>query len=215
MADESRLQMHPEVETKKLGRRPLYIVVVVGACLFLYLADSMGLLEDSAKPKPAPEPEEAAPARQVPLIPEADAPTGVLGKPEKKPEPDDAKEEEQIRITVQVPENSGTEQMRRQVEAFQQQRAAAALAALSAPMGVRSVRVETGSLPVTEAGQTSGERNSGGMDGLANADPARQAAKDREEFLSRSRENDWASKHTRVAGRAYESGTPGKAGGLR
>lgn len=38
MTDESRLQMHPGVDTKKMGRRPLYIIAVVGALLFLYLA---------------------------------------------------------------------------------------------------------------------------------------------------------------------------------
>ena len=63
MTDESRLQMHPGVDTKKMGRRPLYIIAVVGALLFLYLAHSMGLLEDNAPPKPAPEPEEAAPVQ--------------------------------------------------------------------------------------------------------------------------------------------------------
>lgn len=204
MADESRLQLRPDVKTHSMKRGPLYAVVVVAACLFLYLANSMGLLEDTTKPKPAPEPEEAAPARQTPLIPEAEAPTGVLGKTEEKPsEPEDAKEEEPIRITVQVPENSGTEQMRRQVEAFQQQRAAAALAALSAPMGVQAASAGTGFAPEA-APSPEGERNFSGMDGLTNADPARQAAKDREEFLSRSGRNDWASAHTREAGLPYE-----------
>lgn len=203
MTDESRLQMHPGVDTKKMGRRPLYIIAVVGALLFLYLAHSMGLLEDNAPPKPAPEPEEAAPARQTPLIPEADAPVGVLGKPEETPEPDtpDDAKEEAIRITVQVPEN--TDQMRQQVEAFQQQRAAAALAALSAPMGVQAVGAKPRSADMGETAASVSGR-SVGTDEAIDADPARQAAKDREEFLSRSREADWDSPHTRAAGRAYE-----------
>lgn len=52
MADEARLKLHPDVNTKTMKRGPLYILVVIGACLFLYLADSMGLLEDATKPKP-------------------------------------------------------------------------------------------------------------------------------------------------------------------
>ncbi len=206
MADESRLQMHPEVKTQSMKRGPLYALVVFVALLFLYLANSMGLLEDTTKPKPAPEPEEAAPTRQTPLIPEAETPAGVLGKTEETPDtPDDArKEEEPIKITVRVPENAATEQMRRQVEAFQQQRAAAALAALSAPMGVRAASPGTSASEATAP--SSGGRNSAGMevDVLATADPSRQAARDKEEFLSRSRETDWDSPHTRAAGRAYE-----------
>ena len=202
MADESRLQMHPEVKTNSMKRGPLYAVVVVAACLFLYLANSMGLLEDTTKPKPAPEPEEAAPARPVPLIPEAEAPAGVLGKTEEKPsEPEESPEDEPISITVQVPDN-GTEQMRRQVEAFRQQRAAAALAALSAPMRVQTVS-SAGSVPEASPVSGSGQK-SDGMDGLADADPARRAAMDREEFMSRSGRDDWTSDYTRVPGHACE-----------
>lgn len=202
MADESRLQMHPEVKTNSMKRGPLYAVVVVAACLFLYLANSMGLLDDTTKPKPAPEPEEVAPTRATPLIPEAEAPAGVLGKTEEKPsEPEESPEDEPISITVQVPDN-GTEQMRRQVEAFRQQRAAAALAALSAPMSVQTVS-SAGSVPEASPVSGSGQK-SDGMDGLADADPARRAAMDREEFMSRSGRDDWTSDYTRVPGHACE-----------
>lgn len=202
MADESRLQMHPEVKTNSMKRGPLYAVVVVAACLFLYLANSMGLLDDTTKPKPAPEPEEVAPTRATPLIPEAEAPAGVLGKKEEKPsEPEESPEDEPISITVQVPDN-GTEQMRRQVEAFRQQRAAAALAALSAPMSVQTVS-SAGSVPEASPVSGSGQK-SDGMDGLADADPARRAAMDREEFMSRSGRDDWTSDYTRVPGHACE-----------
>ena len=138
MADEARLQLHPDVKTKTMKRGTLYFLAVVGACVALYLANSMGLLDDTTKPKPAPEPEEVAPARQTPLIPEADAPSGILGKKEEKPsEEEESVEDKPISITVQVPDN-GTEQMRRQVEAFQQQRAAAALAALQGELFQRA-----------------------------------------------------------------------------
>ena len=184
MADEARLQLHPDVKTKTMKRGTLYFLAVVGACVALYLANSMGLLDDTTKPKPAPEPEEVAPTRATPLIPEAEAPSGILGKTEEKPsEPEESPEDEPISITVQVPDN-GTEQMRRQVEAFRQQRAAAALAALSAPMSVRTVST-AGSVPEANPVSGSGQK-SDGMDGLADADPARRAAMDREEFMSRS-----------------------------
>ncbi len=201
MADEARLKLHPDVNTKTMKRGPLYILVVIGACLFLYLADSMGLLEDATKPKPAPEPEDVAPAKQTPLIPEAEAPSGILGKKEEKSsEPEESLEDEPISITVQVPDN-GTEQMRRQVEAFQQQRAAAALAALSAPMSVQTV--SPNAAPEANLVSSSGQKNDG-QDGLADTDPARRAAMDREEFMSRSGRDDWTSDYTRVPGHACE-----------
>ena len=202
MADEARLQLHPDVKTKTMKRGTLYFLAVVGACVALYLANSMGLLDDTTKPKPAPEPEEVAPTRATPLIPEAEAPAGVLGKTEEKPsEPEESPEDEPISITVQVPDN-GTEQMRRQVEAFRQQRAAAALAALSAPMSVQTVS-SAGSVPEASPVSGSGQK-SDGMDGLADADPARRAAMDREEFMSRSGRDDWTSDYTRVPGHACE-----------
>ena len=202
MADEARLQLHPDVKTKTMKRGTLYFLAVVGACVALYLANSMGLLDDTTKPKPAPEPEEVAPTRATPLIPEAEAPSGILGKTEEKPsEPEESPEDEPISITVQVPDN-GTEQMRRQVEAFRQQRAAAALAALSAPMSVQTVS-SAGSVPEASPVSGSGQK-SDGMDGLADADPARRAAMDREEFMSRSGRDDWTSDYTRVPGHACE-----------
>ena len=202
MADEARLQLHPDVKTKTMKRGTLYFLAVVGACVALYLANSMGLLADTTKPKPAPEPEEVAPTRATPLIPEAEAPSGILGKTEEKPsEPEESPEDEPISITVQVPDN-GTEQMRRQVEAFRQQRAAAALAALSAPMSVQTVS-SAGSVPEASPVSGSGQK-SDGMDGLADADPARRAAMDREEFMSRSGRDDWTSDYTRVPGHACE-----------
>ena len=202
MADEARLQLHPDVKTKTMKRGTLYFLAVVGACVALYLANSMGLLYDTTKPKPAPEPEEVAPTRATPLIPEAEAPSGILGKTEEKPsEPEESPEDEPISITVQVPDN-GTEQMRRQVEAFRQQRAAAALAALSAPMSVQTVS-SAGSVPEASPVSGSGQK-SDGMDGLADADPARRAAMDREEFMSRSGRDDWTSDYTRVPGHACE-----------
>lgn len=202
MADEARLQLHPDVKTKTMKRGTLYFLAVVGACVALYLANSMGLLDDTTKPKPAPEPEEVAPTRATPLIPEAEAPSGILGKKEEKPsEPEESPEDEPISITVQVPDN-GTEQMKRQVEAFRQQRAAAALAALSAPMSVQTVST-AGSVPEASLVSGSGQK-SDGMDGLADADPARRAAMDREEFMSRSGRDDWTSDYTRVPGHACE-----------
>ena len=202
MADEARLQLHPDVKTKTMKRGTLYFLAVVGACVALYLANSMGLLDDTTKPKPAPEPEEVAPARQTPLIPEADAPSGILGKKEEKPsEEEESVEDKPISITVQVPDN-GTEQMRRQVEAFQQQRAAAALAALAAPMSVQTVSA-AGSVPEANPVSGSGQKNDG-QNGLADADPARRAAMDREEFMSRSGRDDWTSDYTRVPGHACE-----------
>ena len=198
MADEARLKLHPDVNTKTMKRGPLYILVVIGECLFLYLADSMGLLEDATKPKPAPEPEDVAPAKQTPLIPEAEAPSGILGKKEEKSsEPEESLEDEPISITVQVPDN-GTG---RQVEAFQQQRAAAALAALSAPMSVQTV--SPNAAPEANLVSSSGQKNDG-QDGLADTDPARRAAMDREEFMSRSGRDDWTSDYTRVPGHACE-----------
>ena len=92
--------------------------------------------------------------------------------------------------------------MRRQVEAFRQQRAAAALAALSAPMSVQTVS-SAGSVPEASPVSGSGQK-SDGMDGLADADPARRAAMDREEFMSRSGRDDWTSDYTRVPGHACE-----------
>lgn len=202
MADEARLQLHPDVKTKTMKRGTLYFLAVVGACVALYLANSMGLLDDTTKPKPAPEPEEVAPTRATPLIPEAEAPSGILGKKEEKTsEAEESPEDEPISITVQVPDN-GTEQMRRQVEAFRQQRAAAALAALSAPMSVQTVST-AGSVPEANPVSGSGQK-SDGMDGLADADPARRAAMDREEFMSRSGRDDWTSDYTRVPGHACE-----------
>lgn len=210
MTDDSRLQMHPDVEVKKMGRRPLYLLAVVGVALALYLTDSM---DNAPAPTPMPEKEEPAPARQAPLLPDTDAPSGVLGTPKDAPEDkrdkrDDAKEEDpSIRITVQVPENETRtmEQQLRQVEAYQQQRAAAALAALSAPMGVQALKSETIS-PAQGAAYSlpSGVPVSVEGIGADAADPARQTARDREEFLSRARQDEWSSPHTRKAGRPYE-----------
>lgn len=219
MKDESPNSLKtPTVQVARMAKWPIYAVAFLCVCLFGVLYYSVNY---SHAPKKA-EPEKKSVATedgQKLLMPLAGHGGLTLPTPEKGEGPADGNKPAEKPIKVIVPDKE-SERTSKEFEKLRQQKNQAYMTALSSPLLAKRINAEAVSQNKTTGPTTAAFRQNPEIDereaaqqtlaGLSR-DPATgqndynpAADRDKEEFLKRSRQDEWLSPHTRDAGRPFE-----------